>query len=72
MAEAGLDVKLHSELALANGLTGLEIFYDILSSLGGAVVMNSGAGGEDIKDVLVKVGYLDQADLKSKKNTEII
>jgi UDP-N-acetylmuramate dehydrogenase len=66
-AESGLDLKRLSELALENSLTGVEIFYDIPSSLGGAVVMNAGAGGEDIKDVLVKVRYLDLQDLTIKE-----
>jgi UDP-N-acetylmuramate dehydrogenase len=56
-----------SEQALILGLSGLEIFYDIPSSLGGAVVMNAGASGEEIKDVLVKVRYLDLADMQIKE-----
>lgn len=66
-AESGLDLKALSEMALENSLTGVEIFYDIPSSLGGAVVMNAGAGGEDIKDVLLKVRYLDLEDLLIKE-----
>ncbi len=66
-AESGLDLKALSELALENSLTGVEIFYDIPSSLGGAVVMNAGAGGEDIKDVLLKVRFLDLQDLQIKE-----
>src|SRR5690606_19507865 len=54
-------------VALENGLSGIEIFYDIPSSLGGAIVMNAGASGEEIKDVLVKVRYLDLQDLKIKE-----
>src|SRR5690554_5727067 len=45
-AEAGVLMLKLSELALQNSLSGLEIFYDIPSSLGGAVVMNAGASGE--------------------------
>ncbi|MDT0643876.1 UDP-N-acetylmuramate dehydrogenase [Zunongwangia sp. F363] len=72
-AEAGLDMKSLSELAKANSLVGLEIFYDIPSSLGGAVVMNAGASGIEIKDVLTKVRYLDLKDLQIKEilNEEI-
>lgn len=66
-AEAGITMLLLSELALDNGLSGLEIFYDIPSSLGGAVVMNAGASGEEIKDVLVKVRYLDLDDMEIKE-----
>lgn len=66
-AEAGITMLQLSELALEHGLSGLEIFYDIPSSLGGAVVMNAGASGEEIKDVLVKVRYLDLADMQVKE-----
>lgn len=59
LCEAGVDMKELSEFALANNLTGLEIYYDIPSSLGGAVVMNAGAGGEDIKALLKEVYYYD-------------
>lgn len=58
-ADAGVDLKILSEFALEKNLSGLEIYYDIPSSLGGAVVMNAGAGGEDIKALLVKVDYYD-------------
>jgi len=66
-AEAGITMLELSELALENGLSGIEIFYDIPSSLGGAVVMNAGASGEEIKDVLIKVRYLDLTDLTVKE-----
>ncbi|MEN5233482.1 UDP-N-acetylmuramate dehydrogenase [Sphingobacterium faecium] len=49
------------------GLSGLEVFYDIPSSLGGAIVMNAGASGHEIKDVLVKVRYLDLQDMQIKE-----
>lgn len=66
-AEAGITMLEISELALENSLNGVEIFYDIPSSLGGAVVMNAGASGEEIKDVLVKVRYLDLEDMIVKE-----
>lgn len=66
-AQAGITMLKLSELALENGLSGLEIFYDIPSSLGGAVVMNAGASGEEIKDVLIKVRYLDLVDMQVKE-----
>jgi UDP-N-acetylmuramate dehydrogenase len=66
-AQSGVSMLELSELALENGLSGLEVFYDIPSSLGGAVVMNAGASGEEIKDVLVKVRYLDLFDMKVKE-----
>ena len=66
-AEAGIDLKKLSERALENNLTGMEMFYDIPSSLGGAVVMNAGASGEEIKDILIKARYLDLTDLQIKE-----
>src|SRR5690606_19346588 len=54
-AEAGVSMYDLSVKALDHGLSGLELFYDIPSSLGGAVVMNAGASGEEIKDILIKV-----------------
>ncbi|NHF61383.1 UDP-N-acetylmuramate dehydrogenase [Flavobacteriaceae bacterium TP-CH-4] len=66
-AEAGINMKALSEYAYNQGLTGLEIFYDIPSSLGGAIVMNAGASGEEIKDVLISVRYLDLATLRVKE-----
>ncbi len=58
-AEAGIDMLTLSNLALENNLSGLEIFYDIPSSLGGAVVMNAGASGEDIKSLLLSARYFN-------------
>ena len=66
-AEAGAMLLQLSETALKNHLTGLEIFYDIPSSVGGAVVMNAGTKEGEIKDILIKVRYLDLADLKIKE-----
>lgn len=67
VGDAGVSTLQLSNFALEQGLTGVEIFYDIPSSLGGAVVMNAGASGEEIKDVLVKVQYLDRADMLIKE-----
>ncbi|HIB38452.1 UDP-N-acetylmuramate dehydrogenase [Mesonia sp.] len=71
--EAGVNTKTFSEFALNKKLSGAEIFYDIPSSIGGAVVMNAGASGEEIKDILIRVRYLDLDDGKIKEisNKEI-
>lgn len=60
-AYAGVSMTPLSVLAMEHGLAGLEMFYDIPSSLGGAVVMNAGANGEEIKDLLVDVTVYDRA-----------
>jgi UDP-N-acetylmuramate dehydrogenase len=71
--EAGALMADVSSFALERRLSGIEVFYDIPSSLGGAVVMNAGASGEEIKDVLLKVRYLDIDNLviKELKRDEI-
>lgn len=60
--EAGAWMPDVAEFALGEGLSGVEIFWDIPSSLGGAVVMNAGASGEEIKDVIKMVRYYDLKD----------
>jgi len=65
--EAGAMMWDVAQFALDNALSGVEIFWDIPSSLGGAVVMNAGASGEEIKDVLIKVRYLDLKDNQIKE-----
>lgn len=46
--------------ALARGLTGLEFASGIPGTLGGAVVMNAGAYGGEMKQVVTAVTYLDE------------
>lgn len=65
--EAGALMSDVAIFAMNYSLSGIEIFYDIPSSLGGAVVMNAGASGEEIKDVLTKVQFLDLDDLQVKE-----
>ena len=48
---AALDVTV-AETAAANGLGGLEFLVGIPGTIGGAVAMNAGAYGADVKDVL--------------------
>ena len=72
-AEAGATVLKVSETAEENGLTGVEFYYDIPSSVGGAVVMNAGTKEGETKNILKKVRYLDLADMlvKEKVNEEL-
>lgn len=53
-------VKLGREMA-ENSLTGFEFASGIPGSIGGAVVMNAGAYGGEIKDVMVSATVLDRA-----------
>ncbi|MCJ7833884.1 UDP-N-acetylmuramate dehydrogenase [Cuneatibacter sp. NSJ-177] len=54
-AEAGISLALLAKNACAAGLTGLEFAAGIPGSLGGAVTMNAGAYGGEMKDVLTAV-----------------
>jgi len=69
VAEAGATMLKLSKKALDHSLSGFEIFYDIPSSVGGAVVMNAGTSGEEIKDLIIKVHYLNLADMQIKEIT---
>lgn len=59
-AGAGLKLSALCAAALKNGLTGLEFAYGIPGTVGGAVYMNAGAYGGEMKDVLDQVTYLTQ------------
>lgn len=58
-AEAGCLLSKVSKLALKNSLTGLEFASGIPGSLGGAIAMNAGAYGPEMKDVITKVKCID-------------
>ncbi len=59
VAEAGASLKKLCVTALDNGLTGLEFAYGIPGTVGGAVYMNAGAYGGEIKDVVTEVTASD-------------
>lgn len=52
--------------ALDKGLTGLEFAYGIPGSCGGAVFMNAGAYGGEMKDVVLSVKYIDQNGMQNE------
>lgn len=58
-AGAGAFTKDVCEMAATYALSGFEMFYDIPSSIGGAVVMNAGAKDEDIAGILESATYYD-------------
>lgn len=57
-AGAGLRLSALCTAALENSLAGLEFAYGIPGTVGGAVYMNAGAYGGEVKDVLTAVRYL--------------
>ena len=55
-----------SSVAKDNSLTGLEFACGIPGTLGGAVMMNAGAYGGEMKDVVTETTYLDKTTLEIK------
>ena len=59
-AQAGCSLAQIANAAAAASLTGFEFAAGIPGTLGGAVVMNAGAYGGEMKDVLVSATVLDE------------
>lgn len=62
--EAGMTNALLMKPIIEKELEGLEFAFGIPGTIGGAIVMNAGAFGREMKDVVVSTTYID---LKSKK-----
>lgn len=58
-AQAGALLSSIASAALANSLEGFEFASGIPGSLGGAVAMNAGAYGGEMKDIIIKTEYID-------------
>ena len=59
-AECGVSLTALSAKAAKEGLSGLAFAYGIPGTLGGALVMNAGAYGGEIKDVAEETRFLDE------------
>lgn len=59
-AGAGISLAGLCVFARDEGLTGLEFAWGIPGSVGGAVYMNAGAYGGEMKDVVTRVWYMDR------------
>jgi UDP-N-acetylmuramate dehydrogenase len=59
-AQSGAALSRLASAACAQGLAGLEFAHGIPGSIGGAVSMNAGAYGGEMKDVVRSVLYLDE------------
>lgn len=65
-AGCGITLARLAQTALACGLGGMEFAHGIPGSLGGAVSMNAGAYGGEMKDIVAVTHYLD-ADLELRE-----
>ncbi len=61
-AGAGVMLSSLSSFAANNALTGLEFASGIPGTVGGAVTMNAGAYGGEIKDVIIQAGCMDKVN----------
>lgn len=69
-ATAGATLGQIAGLAATNGLTGLEFAAGIPGTLGGAVVMNAGAYGGEMQDVIISAVVLDEDGRQKKLSVE--
>ena len=71
-AKAGASLAKIAAEALEEGLTGMEFAAGIPGTLGGAVVMNAGAYGGEMKDILKEVLVMDaQGKIFPLQNEEL-
>lgn len=61
-AESGVSLSRLASFALENGLTGLEFASGIPGTVGGGLVMNAGAYGGELKDVVQSVELYSPQD----------
>ena len=57
--DAGVPVGLLAQKLLKEEIAGFEELSGIPGTIGGAVIMNAGAHGKEIKDILKKVTAMD-------------
>lgn len=71
---AGVKLAMLSQVLLQEGITGFEFASGIPGTIGGAVRMNAGAYGSEMKDIVVKTWCLDieklEGDINQKENQE--
>lgn len=69
-AQAGAMLSRVANTALNHGLTGLEFAAGIPGSFGGAVFMNAGAYGGEMKDVISSVSVYHNREIKEISGSE--
>ncbi|MCK4352176.1 UDP-N-acetylmuramate dehydrogenase [candidate division WOR-3 bacterium] len=70
--EVGISFSMFAEIVANQGLSGLEFAVGIPGTLGGAIVMNAGAQGKRIGDIVERVKVMDrEGSVYWLKNSEI-
>lgn len=64
--ECGTNLYMLNKFLINNALSGMEFAYGIPGTVGGAVCMNAGAYGFEMKDIIQKVMYFDGKKIKTK------
>ena len=70
VAGAGVPVALLSEFTYRKSISGFEFLSGIPGTVGGAVKMNAGAFGEEIKDILLETTIIDEKYNLKKLNNQ--
>lgn len=70
-AEAGCSLINVCRFAYENGLGGLEFAFGIPGSVGGAVYMNAGAYGGEIKDVLISCQAINKGKITEFNSSDM-
>ena len=70
VCESGILLSKLSNIALKNNLSGLEFASGIPGTLGGAIYMNAGAYGGEMKDVVKKVTYYKDGKVQETDNLD--
>ncbi len=69
-AQSGASLAQLCTFALENSLSGLEFAYGIPGTVGGAVFMNAGAYGGEMKDVLLNSEYVSTDGISGELDNE--
>lgn len=69
-AQAGALLSSVAKTAFSNSLTGMECLSGIPGTIGGAVCMNAGAYGAEIKDIITKVKVIRNNEITIISNVE--
>lgn len=69
VAKAGALLSAVARTALNNSLTGMECLSGIPGTIGGAICMNAGAYGSEMKDIVVETKVINNGKLEIIDNT---